>query len=195
MPAPARRALTHFRPIILSSDASRCWPSWSCIPLPPVRRRRPRRTTTPGWASPMPPSCSKTTSFRRFDVRQSLAPTLALGVSLPFAPDYRAGLEAGLITSSGFHSSEGGTETDLGTLRTGSILLDLGGRSGGGCSWRAGLGLHPLSGRRRTAGSFSGVEPPGFWSAPGWITGLLFQAHGSSWCPCATTSTALPPTS
>jgi hypothetical protein len=78
--------------------------------------------------------------FREIHVRQSVAPTLALGASLPITPVYRAGLEA-TLTSGGYHSSEGNVRTDLGTLRTGSLLLDLEGpiwRRGG---WRAGLGL------------------------------------------------------
>jgi hypothetical protein len=74
------------------------------------------------------------------EVRQSLAPTLALGASLPIAPRYRAGLEA-TLTSSGYHSTEAGTETDLGTLRTGSILLGLSGPVLRMLHWRAGVGL------------------------------------------------------
>jgi hypothetical protein len=73
-------------------------------------------------------------------VRQGIAPTLALGASLPFAPTYRAGLEA-TLTSSGYHSKQGNTETDLGTLRTGSILLDLEGPVWKAIGWRAGVGL------------------------------------------------------
>lgn len=73
-------------------------------------------------------------------VRQSVAPTLALGASLPITPVYRAGLEA-TLASSGYHSSEGVTQTDLGTLRTGSVLLNLEGPVWRGTSWRAGVGL------------------------------------------------------
>jgi hypothetical protein len=72
--------------------------------------------------------------------RQSLAPTLALGASLPISPAYSAGLEA-TLTSSGYHSSEAGVETDLGTLRTGSLLLGLSGPVWRRISWRAGAGL------------------------------------------------------
>jgi hypothetical protein len=73
-------------------------------------------------------------------VRQSVAPTLALGASLPITPIYRAGLEA-TLTSSGYHSTDGVTRTDLGTLRTGSLLLHLEGPVWRRSSWRAGLGL------------------------------------------------------
>jgi hypothetical protein len=78
--------------------------------------------------------------LQEIDVQQSLAPTLALGVSLPFTPHYSAGLEA-TITSSGFHSSENGSDTDLGTLRTGSIMLGLEGPVWQRLQWRAGAGL------------------------------------------------------
>jgi hypothetical protein len=77
---------------------------------------------------------------REIHVRQSVAPTLVLGASLPISPVYRAGLEASL-TSSGYHSTDGVTETDLGTVRTGSVLLNLEGPVWRRASWRAGLGL------------------------------------------------------
>lgn len=77
---------------------------------------------------------------REIHVRQSVAPTLALGASLPFSPVYRAGLEA-TLTSSGYHSTDGVTETDLGTLRTGSVLLNLEGPVWRRASWRAGAGF------------------------------------------------------
>jgi hypothetical protein len=73
-------------------------------------------------------------------VRQSLAPTLVLGASLPFAPTYRAGLEA-TLTSSSYHSTELNVESDLGTLRTASILLNLEGPVATKLNWRAGVGL------------------------------------------------------
>ena len=78
--------------------------------------------------------------FQEIHVRQIVAPTLVLGASLPFTPVYRAGLEA-TLTSSGYHSTDGVTRTDLGTLRTGSVLLDLEGPVWRRASWRAGLGL------------------------------------------------------
>ena len=77
---------------------------------------------------------------REIHVRQSIAPTLALGASLPITPVYRAGLEA-TLTSAGYHSTDGVTETDLGTLRTGSVLLNLEGPVWRRASWRAGVGL------------------------------------------------------
>ena len=78
--------------------------------------------------------------FQEIDVQPSLATTLLLGASLPFSPTYLAGLEVGL-TSSSFHSSELGVQTDLGTLRTASVLLNLQGPVAKRLNWRVGLGL------------------------------------------------------
>jgi hypothetical protein len=78
--------------------------------------------------------------FREIHVRQSVAPTLVLGASLPITLVYRAGLEA-TLTSSGYHSTDGVTETDLGTLRTGTALLNLEGPVWQRARWRAGVGL------------------------------------------------------
>jgi hypothetical protein len=78
--------------------------------------------------------------LQEITVRQALAPTLAVGVAVPFTPLYRMGLEA-TVTSSGYHSSESSTETDLGTLRTGSLTLGLDGPVWRQFRWRAGLGL------------------------------------------------------
>jgi hypothetical protein len=72
--------------------------------------------------------------------RQGLAPTLALGAALPIAPRYRAGLEVALTTS-GYRSTTNGTDTDLGTLRTGSVILGLDGPIASNARWRAGVGL------------------------------------------------------
>jgi len=72
--------------------------------------------------------------------QQSLAPTLAFGVSFPIAPAYSAGLETAFSTS-GYHSTEADQDTDLGTLATGSVLLNLEGPVWHRASWRAGLGL------------------------------------------------------
>jgi hypothetical protein len=77
---------------------------------------------------------------QEFEVQQSLAPTLVLGASLPFAPTYRAGVEA-TLTSAGYPLTELGTESDLGTLRSGSALLDLEGPLSGPLNWRAGVGV------------------------------------------------------
>jgi hypothetical protein len=73
-------------------------------------------------------------------VRQSIAPMVSLGGSLPIGPGgYRVGLEA-TLASGKFHSSENGTETDLGSLRTGTLLLDLEGPIAEALRWRVGLG-------------------------------------------------------
>ena len=74
------------------------------------------------------------------DTRQSLAPTLFVGGTLPIARSYSAGLEASLA-SSGYHSTETDQDTDLGTLRTGSVLLALDGPVWRRVRWKAGLGL------------------------------------------------------
>jgi hypothetical protein len=78
--------------------------------------------------------------LEEIDVHQSLAPTVALGVAVPFTRVYSAGLEA-TVTSGGFHAREAGSETDLGTLRTGSIMLGLQGPIWRQLHWRAGAGL------------------------------------------------------
>jgi hypothetical protein len=72
-------------------------------------------------------------------VRQSIAPMVALGGSLPISPGFRAGLEA-TLSSGGHHSTEDGVETDLGTLRTGSLMAHLEGPIWGPLRWRAGAG-------------------------------------------------------
>ena len=73
-------------------------------------------------------------------VRQSIAPMIALGASLPIgARGYRVGLES-TLASGKFHSGESGSDTDLGTLRTATILLNLEGPVYREFRWRAGLG-------------------------------------------------------
>jgi hypothetical protein len=73
-------------------------------------------------------------------VRQSIAPMLALGGSLPIGPrGYRAGLE-GTFASGKFHSSEGAAQTGLGTLRTGTLLVNVEGPVVRPIRWRVGLG-------------------------------------------------------
>jgi hypothetical protein len=72
-------------------------------------------------------------------VRESIAPMLALGGSLPVAPNVRAGLEA-TVASGGFHSTENGSDTDLGTLRTGSLTAFLEGPVYQRLRWHVGLG-------------------------------------------------------
>ena len=73
------------------------------------------------------------------EVRQNIAPMVALGASLPVSPGYRAGLEA-TASSGGFDAEQGGTGTDLGTLRTVALLLDLEGPVWRTLRWRAGVG-------------------------------------------------------
>lgn len=73
-------------------------------------------------------------------VRQSIAPMLALGAALPISErGYRVGLE-GTLASGKFHSSENGNHTDLGTVRTGTIMLQLDGPVYREFRWTAGLG-------------------------------------------------------
>jgi hypothetical protein len=72
-------------------------------------------------------------------VRQSIAPMVALGGSLPVGPGFRAGLEA-TVASGGFHSTENGADTDLGTLRTGSLTAFLEGPVYQRLRWHAELG-------------------------------------------------------
>ena len=88
------------------------------------------------WATPL----LRDDIIDEVEVRQKLAPTLVLGASLPMAPRYRAGLEL-TLTSSGYRASEGGTTTDLGTIRTGSVTLGLHGPVAESVTWRAGVGL------------------------------------------------------
>jgi hypothetical protein len=78
--------------------------------------------------------------IQEIEVQQSLAPTATLGASLPIAPTYRAGLEAS-FTSSGYHSTELDVQSDLGTLRTVSLLLNLEGPVARKLFWRAGVGV------------------------------------------------------
>ena len=74
-------------------------------------------------------------------VRQSIAPMIAIGGSLPLGTrGYRAGAEA-TFASGGFHANEaGGGRTDLGTIRTGTLMLDLEGPILRELRWRLGLG-------------------------------------------------------
>jgi hypothetical protein len=72
-------------------------------------------------------------------VRQSIAPMLAMGASLPLSPSSRVGLEA-TLASGGFDAEQEGSESDLGTLRTASLLLGLDGPIRGSLRWRLGLG-------------------------------------------------------
>jgi hypothetical protein len=74
------------------------------------------------------------------DIRQSIAPMIAIGGSLPVGPrGYRVNLEAA-FASGKFHRREGGADFDLGTLRTASLILGLEGPIWQTFRWRAGLG-------------------------------------------------------
>jgi hypothetical protein len=73
------------------------------------------------------------------DVRQSIAPMLAIGASVPLSPSSRVGLEV-TLASGGFDAEQDGNETDLGTIRTASLLLGLDGPIRGALRWRIGLG-------------------------------------------------------
>jgi hypothetical protein len=76
----------------------------------------------------------------KITVRQSIAPMIALGASLPIGPlGYRVGLE-GTLASGKFHSSESGSDTDLGTLRTATLLLGVEGPLFRVFRWHAGAG-------------------------------------------------------
>jgi len=73
-------------------------------------------------------------------VRQSIAPMIALGATLPIGPlGYRVGLE-GTLASGKFHSSESGSDTDLGTVRTATLLLGVEGPLFPAFRWHAGVG-------------------------------------------------------
>jgi hypothetical protein len=72
-------------------------------------------------------------------VRQSIAPMVALGASVPISPGYRAGVEA-TFASGGFDAEQDGSETDLGTIRTGSVLAGLNGPIWKSVRWCVGLG-------------------------------------------------------
>jgi len=74
-------------------------------------------------------------------VKAAVAPTLTLGASLPSGKHYRLGIEAAL-SSSGMQAKENGVATDLGSLRTATLLLTAEGPAmARGLYWRIGLGL------------------------------------------------------
>ncbi len=77
--------------------------------------------------------------FSEITVKQSIAPMLALGAALPISPGYHAGLEA-TVASGGFEAEQDEVSTDLGTLRTVSLLLGLDGPVTRTLRWRAGVG-------------------------------------------------------
>jgi hypothetical protein len=74
-------------------------------------------------------------------LRQSIAPMIALGGSLPIGPRaYRVNLEA-TLASGKFHRSQDGSSANIGTLRTATLLLGLEGPVWKEVRWRAGLGV------------------------------------------------------
>jgi hypothetical protein len=73
-------------------------------------------------------------------VRPSIAPMIAAGASLPIGTrGYRVGLD-GTLALGKFHSSESGSETDLGSLRTATLQLGLEGPLYGELRWHVGAG-------------------------------------------------------
>ncbi len=75
------------------------------------------------------------------DVKAGIGPSLALGLSIPSGKRFRLGLEAALSTSSVKASAPSG-ESDLGSLRTASILITAEGPlMASGLYWRAGAGI------------------------------------------------------
>jgi hypothetical protein len=64
---------------------------------------------------------------------------VALGAGTAISPGYRAGIEA-ILSSGGYSSEQDGFETDLGTLRTASVMLGLDGPVVRTVRWRVGLG-------------------------------------------------------
>ncbi len=74
-------------------------------------------------------------------LRQSIAPMVALGGSLPIGPRaYRANIEA-TLASGKFHRSQNGSSTNVGTLRTATVMLGLEGPVWKDVRWRAGIGV------------------------------------------------------
>lgn len=72
-------------------------------------------------------------------VQQSIAPMVSLGAAMPISPAYRAGVEA-ILSSGGYDAEQDGASSDLGTLRTASVLLGLDGPIWKTVRWRVGLG-------------------------------------------------------
>lgn len=72
-------------------------------------------------------------------VKQSIAPMVAFGGSLPVGTGFRAGLEAA-VASGSFHATENDVDTDLGTLRTGTLTAFLEGPVVERLRWHVGLG-------------------------------------------------------
>lgn len=73
------------------------------------------------------------------DTRPAIAPTIFLGAGKRIAPKYGLGLEAS-FSAGGLHTDYGTTRTDLGTLRSGTLLGLLDGPIAGPLRWRGGFG-------------------------------------------------------
>ncbi len=73
-------------------------------------------------------------------LRQSIAPMIALGGSLPFGGrGYRANVEA-TFASGRFHRKQDESSADIGTLRTATVMLGLEGPIRRALRWRGSLG-------------------------------------------------------
>jgi hypothetical protein len=72
-------------------------------------------------------------------VRQAIAPMVAIGASMPISPGYRAGVEA-TAAWGGFDAEQDRSETDLGTVRTGSLLVGLDGPIWQSVRWNVRMG-------------------------------------------------------
>lgn len=78
--------------------------------------------------------------------RPAVAPTLVAGLGRGITARYRAGLEL-TASSGGLHGEYGNVRSDLGSLRTASMLGILDGIVGAGVRWQAGLGfIHYFAG-------------------------------------------------
>src|SRR6266705_2306842 len=87
------------------------------VSVPTLASGRVDRLSILPHLPPMP----KTTLLLAF-LLAARAPMLAMGGSLPIGPKgYRAGVE-GTFASGKYHSTQGAVRTDLGTLRTGTLL-------------------------------------------------------------------------
>lgn len=78
--------------------------------------------------------------FTELTLRQSIAPMLALGGSLPIgARGYRANLE-GTFASGKYHRRQDDISENIGTLRTATLMLGLEGPVVQALRWRLGVG-------------------------------------------------------
>ena len=80
------------------------------------------------------------------NAKPSVGPAFFAGIGRPIAPHYGAGLEFG-VTSASLRGHSGDATTDLGAVRTASVLALLDGTIARGLRWRGGLGvLHYFAG-------------------------------------------------